>query len=86
MTTATPASSLAAISTVRRVKDRTATTLIWLSFGLALIPLIWLLWTVVAKGLHAVTRNGWFTESQRGITYRVPGGGDMRQRADQHDP
>lgn len=75
MTTATPANSLATISSVRRAKDRAATTLIWLSFGLALIPLVWLLWTVVARGLHAVTRNGWFTGSQRGITYRLPGGG-----------
>ena len=29
----------------------------------------------VSKGLHAITRNGWFTQSQRGITYRDPGGG-----------
>jgi phosphate transport system permease protein len=40
-----------------------------------LIPLVWLLWTVLSKGLHAITRNGWFTQSQRGITYRDPGGG-----------
>jgi len=75
MTTATPANSLATISSVRRAKDRAATTLIWLSFGVALIPLVWLLWTVAARGLHAATRNGWFTRSQRGITYRDPGGG-----------
>ena len=60
---------------LRKVKDRAATVLIWGSFLLALIPLIWLLWTVVSKGLHAVTRNGWFTQSQSGITYRTPGGG-----------
>ena len=34
-----------------------------------------MLWTVLSKGLHAITRNGWFTQSQRGITYRDPGGG-----------
>lgn len=60
---------------LRKLKDRTATVLIWGSFLLALIPLIWLLWTVFSKGLHALTRNGWFTESQAGITYRTPGGG-----------
>ena len=27
----------------------------------ALIPLVWLLWTVISKGLHAITRNGWLT-------------------------
>jgi phosphate transport system permease protein len=75
MTTASPAGLLGATQGWRKTKDRLATTLIWSSFGLALIPLVWLLWTVVVKGLHAVTRNGWFTLSQRGITYRDPGGG-----------
>jgi phosphate transport system permease protein len=75
MTTTSAAGLLGATQGWRKAKDRLATTLIWSSFGLALIPLVWLLWTVVAKGLHAVTRNGWFTRSQRGITYRDPGGG-----------
>src|SRR6185503_1332085 len=59
---------------LRKVKDRLATTLIYGSFLIALIPLVWLLWTVLSRGLHALTRNGWFTASQRGITYRDPGG------------
>ena len=59
----------------RKVKNQIATVLVWGSFLLALIPLVWLLWTVLSKGLHAITRNGWFTESQAGITYRDPGGG-----------
>jgi phosphate transport system permease protein len=45
------------------------------SFVVALIPLVWLLYTVISRGLHAITRNGWFTESQRDITYKDPGGG-----------
>ena len=61
--------------TMRKVKNNVATVLVTLAFGLALIPLVWLLWTVVSKGIHAMTRNGWFTESQRGITFRDPGGG-----------
>lgn len=60
---------------LRKAKDRLATTLIYGSFLIALIPLVWLLWTVLSRGLHALTRNGWFTNSQRGITYRDPGGG-----------
>ncbi len=75
MTAVGSAGSLTGTSLRRKAKDRLATGLIWLSLGIALVPLIWLLWTVLAKGLHAITRNGWFTESQRGITYRVPGGG-----------
>jgi phosphate transport system permease protein len=60
---------------VRKAKDRTATVLICACFGIALVPLVWLLWTVVSKGLHAMTRDGWFTHSQRNLTYTDPGGG-----------
>jgi phosphate transport system permease protein len=59
----------------RKAKNSLATVLVWLSFGIALVPLIWLLWTVVSRGLHAITRNTWFTNSQRGLTYKDPGGG-----------
>jgi phosphate transport system permease protein len=59
----------------RKFKNNLATVLVTASFCIALIPLVWLLWTVISKGLHAITRNGWFTQSQRGITYRDPGGG-----------
>ena len=60
---------------LRTAKNNLATVLVTLSFVVALIPLVWMLWTVLSKGLHAITRNGWFTQSQRGITYRNPGGG-----------
>jgi phosphate transport system permease protein len=63
------------IGLARKLKNRLAAALITASFLVALVPLVWLLWTVVSKGLHAVTRNGWFTESQRNLTYTDPGGG-----------
>ncbi|MCW2522722.1 MAG: pstA, partial [Frankiales bacterium] len=62
-------------SGLRKVKDRTATTLVCASFAIALIPLIWLLYTVIDRGIHALLSSGWFTSSQRNITYRNPGGG-----------
>lgn len=62
---------------VRRAKNAGATALITGCFLLALVPLAWLLWTVLSKGLHAVTRNGWFTQSQRNKTYTDPGGGAL---------
>ncbi len=37
-------------SGVRKVKNNLATVLVTLSFGVALVPLIWLLWTVIGKG------------------------------------
>jgi phosphate transport system permease protein len=60
---------------LRKAKNNLATVLVTAAFGIALIPLVWLLWTVVSKGIHAMTRNGWFTESQRGINFNNAGGG-----------
>ena len=74
MTTMT-ALSVAPGHRMRRVKNNLATVLVTAAFGVALIPLVWLLWTVISKGLHAMTRSGWFTHSQRGITFRDSGGG-----------
>lgn len=64
-------------SLLRRAKNRVAGALIAGCFLLALVPLVWLLWTVVSKGLHAATRNGWFTDTQRNKTYTDPGGGAL---------
>jgi phosphate transport system permease protein len=60
---------------MRKVKNNLATVLITSAFAIALIPLIWLLWTVVSRGWHAIVSSGWWTSDQRGITYRDPGGG-----------
>jgi phosphate transport system permease protein len=62
---------------LRRFKNNLASVLITGSFLVALVPLVWLLWTVVSKGLHAMTRNGWFSESQRNKTFTDPGGGAL---------
>jgi phosphate transport system permease protein len=67
--------SSARVGGVRKLKNGLAAVLISGSLLVALVPLVWLLWTVISKGLHAVTRNGWWTESQRNKTYTDPGGG-----------
>jgi phosphate transport system permease protein len=59
----------------RKFKNNLATVLVTLAFGIALVPLVWLLWTVISKGLHAVTRNGWFTSDTGTRTFKDPGGG-----------
>lgn len=74
-TSAPTALSAASVGRLRKLKNATATVLITSCVAIALIPLIWLIWTVVSKGIHAATRNGWFTESQRNKTYTTPGGG-----------
>ena len=59
----------------RRVKNSAATGLVWLAFGIALVPLIWLLYTVISKGYHALFGSGWFTSDQAGISFSTKGGG-----------
>jgi phosphate transport system permease protein len=59
----------------RRVKNNAATAVIWLAFGVALVPLVWLLWTVIGKGYHVVFSSSWWTSDQAGISSEVKGGG-----------
>jgi phosphate transport system permease protein len=59
--------ALRPISIRRRIKNTVATTLFLGSFVAALIPLVWLLGVVVARGWYAVTRSGWWTHSLRGV-------------------
>lgn len=70
-----PAAILATARRGRQLKNHAATVLVALSVVVALLPLVWLLWTVVSKGMHAITRSGWFTHSQRNLTFTDPGGG-----------
>jgi phosphate transport system permease protein len=59
----------------RATKNNLATVLITASFGVALIPLVWLVWTVVSRGYHVIGKSTWWTNSQRNITFRDEGGG-----------
>jgi phosphate transport system permease protein len=61
----------------RKFKNYLASVLVSLAFAIALIPLVWLLWTVVSKGLHAVTQSGWFTSDLGTRTYTESGGGAL---------
>ncbi len=59
----------------RRFRDNLATVLVYLCFLIALVPLLWILWTVVSKGAGLLADPTWWTNSQRGITARRVGGG-----------
>ncbi|RVW07491.1 phosphate ABC transporter permease PstA [Prescottella agglutinans] len=59
----------------RRFTDLTATVLVTLSVLIALVPLVWVLWTVIAKGLPAITSQTWFTHSLSGLSASAEGGG-----------
>ena len=71
------ATSLHAKSGSRVFKNRLATVLVWLCFGIALIPLVWVLWTVVSKGLSTITDASWWTGTMRNVTYTDTGGGSL---------
>jgi phosphate transport system permease protein len=55
------------LSIRRRIKNHSATVFFLASFAIALVPLIWVLSVVVARGWSAVNRSGWWTHSLRGI-------------------
>jgi phosphate transport system permease protein len=55
------------LSVRRRVANNAATTFFVVSFLGALVPLVWVLSVVVARGWYAVTRSGWWTHSLRGV-------------------
>jgi phosphate transport system permease protein len=59
----------------RKVKNNAATALVTLAFGIALVPLVWLLWTVVSKGYHVILDTGWWSSDQAGASAGVQGGG-----------
>ena len=63
------------VSTRRKLVDRGATVLVTLSVLIALIPLLWVLYSVLAKGAKAVMDTTWWTNSQSGMTAFAPGGG-----------
>jgi phosphate transport system permease protein len=62
-------------SGLRTIKNGLATVYVGLATLLALIPLVWVLWTVVSKGIGLVLTSTWWLQSQRGITPRREGGG-----------
>lgn len=69
------ASGLGHPSRGRAARDQLARLVMWLAFLLAIVPLVWILWTVVSHGAHLLLESQWWTNSQRGITSRRAGGG-----------
>jgi phosphate transport system permease protein len=74
-TTPPPSSLQLPGATGRRVRNRIATVLVFSCFLIAVVPLVWILWTVISKGIGLILEPTWWTNSQRGITARRVGGG-----------
>ncbi|MBP2475863.1 phosphate transport system permease protein [Crossiella equi] len=56
-----------AVSGSRKFKNVLATTLIAAAFVVAVIPLVWVLWSVVSQGIEPLLRPEWWTNSLRGV-------------------
>jgi phosphate transport system permease protein len=59
----------------RTVRNVLATVYVTVATVLAVIPLVWVLYTVISKGARLVFTSTWWLQSQRGITPRREGGG-----------
>jgi phosphate transport system permease protein len=63
------------VSLRRRAANTVATVLVTSSVFVALIPLAWVLYSVVAKGFNTMKSSEWWTHSQADMTAFLPGGG-----------
>ena len=63
------------ISAKRKLSNNLATTLFTASFLIALIPLVWLLYTVVSRGFTAILSSAWWTRSLAGVLPEEVAGG-----------
>jgi phosphate transport system permease protein len=63
------------VSVRRKLTNNLATVLVTASVLIALVPLLWVLYSVITRGFAAVTAADWFSHSQAGTTAFSPGGG-----------
>lgn len=85
-TTLTETAPLGQLSSSRKFTDKAMTVVIYAAFALALVPLIWLSYTVITRGVDRffVDANGdanfnldFFNQSMQGIFGGMPEGGIM---------
>lgn len=59
----------------RKVRNGIATALVTLAFVLAVVPLLWVIYTVVSRGIASVVHSNWWLQSLNGLLARQLGGG-----------
>ena len=67
--------SLGRPSGPRTLRNALAYGYVTLAAALAVIPLVWILYTVIGEGYRLLLTANWWNQSQRGITPRREGGG-----------
>jgi len=55
------------IGSARKLKNNIATILFGTSFVIAMIPLVWLLYTVLSRGFQAIISSTWWSRSLAGV-------------------
>ncbi|MGW4098740.1 phosphate ABC transporter permease PstA [Mycobacterium sp. NPDC004974] len=63
------------VSLRRKLTNHFATVLVTSSLLVALVPLVWVLYSVIVRGWAALSSPTWFTNSQAGMTTFTAGGG-----------
>ena len=63
------------VSPGRKVKNGIATALVWLSFLIAVIPLVWVLYTVIAYGIKRIPYSNWWSQDFGSVLSDEVGGG-----------
>ncbi|MGB0970021.1 MAG: phosphate ABC transporter permease PstA [Mycobacterium sp.] len=63
------------VSASRKFRNNLATALFTASFVIAMIPLVWVIYTVVAGGIRAITSSTWWTHSLSGVLPEEMAGG-----------
>ncbi|MGV8850515.1 MAG: phosphate ABC transporter permease PstA [Propionibacteriaceae bacterium] len=72
-----PITVLGAPRGMRRVKDVGIRVLVYLSAVVAIVPLVWILVSIVSKGLPVILSAEWWTQDLAGTTDRRAGGGAL---------
>lgn len=68
-------SAFQGVSLRRKLTNNLATVLVSASVLIALVPLVWVLYSTITKGYKALIAPQWFTHSQAGMTTFEAGGG-----------
>ncbi|WP_199444513.1 phosphate ABC transporter permease PstA [Umezawaea beigongshangensis] len=63
------------VSGARKFKNGLATAAVWGAFLVAIVPLVWVLFIVVQRGLPIVVNADWWQKSLNGLLSRQQGGG-----------
>ncbi|MFF4595193.1 phosphate ABC transporter permease PstA [Amycolatopsis sp. NPDC001319] len=63
------------VSLARKAKNGFATVLVWLAFLVAVVPLVWVLYTVIVNGIKRIPFSNWWTEDFGSVLSDEVGGG-----------